>query len=250
MLVTLFSAKGSPGVTATALMAAFAWPRPCTLVEADPSGGDIALRCRSESGETLAQSPNVLGLATAARGGRTTDLSSWTQRLANGTSVIPGVSTASQATGMAPLWRGVAEAARSHSHDVIADVGRIETTNHDRPMLMGADLAVPVLGASMESLVHTRELLRELTFRSQARIAPVLVGPIRSATADASDVDEVFAAAGLDSEPTLHVPLDYTGLRAIERGARTDGRARVSALLRAARPLAERLAFSLSEVIA
>ena len=250
MFVTLFSAKGSPGVTATALVVAVAWPRPSVLIEADPSGGDIALRCRTETGGTLAQSPNVLGLATAVRGGRSTDISSWTQRLSNGANIVPGVSSASQASGMAPLWHGVAESVRTHRHDVIADLGRIDTTTHDRPILSAADVAVPVLAASMESLIHTREVLRELAFRPHVRVVPLVVGPIRSASADANDVDEVFSAAGIATERTVHMPLDYTGLRAVERGASLGGRARVSALIRAARPLADLLAKPLTEVIA
>jgi len=250
MLITLFSAKGSPGVTSTALAVAFAWPRPCVLIEADPSGGDIALRCRAEAGGTLTQSPNVLGLATAVRGGRTTEISLWAQQLANGTSVIPGVSSASQASGIGLLWHGVAEAARTHTRDVIADVGRIEASDKNRPMLAAADLAVPILSASMESLIHTRELLREATFRANARVVPMLIGPVRSAAADSNDVDEVLADAGIAADPTLHVPLDHAGLKTIERGASPDGRSRVSALIRAARPLAEQLAAPSLEVSA
>ena len=43
-LIALFSAKGSPGVSTTAMLTAALWPRPSILVDADPMGGDIALR--------------------------------------------------------------------------------------------------------------------------------------------------------------------------------------------------------------
>ena len=42
-LFTLVSASGAPGVTTTALALAGGWPRPVTLVEADPRGGSSIL---------------------------------------------------------------------------------------------------------------------------------------------------------------------------------------------------------------
>ena len=38
-LIVMFSAAGSPGVTASALGVALTWPRPVLLVEGDPTGG-------------------------------------------------------------------------------------------------------------------------------------------------------------------------------------------------------------------
>ena len=42
-LITLASAGGAPGVTATGLALASCWPRRCLLVEADPSGSSALL---------------------------------------------------------------------------------------------------------------------------------------------------------------------------------------------------------------
>lgn len=62
MLVGIASVKGSPGVTTTVLGLAMMWPGASTLlVEADPSGGDIAVWRR------LARSPGLTTLARAAR---------------------------------------------------------------------------------------------------------------------------------------------------------------------------------------
>ena len=42
MLIGLVSAKGAPGVTTSSLAIAAEWPRTAIVVDADPSGGDIA----------------------------------------------------------------------------------------------------------------------------------------------------------------------------------------------------------------
>jgi len=42
VLIGLLSAKGAPGVTTSSLAIAAQWPRPVVVVDADPSGGDIA----------------------------------------------------------------------------------------------------------------------------------------------------------------------------------------------------------------
>lgn len=63
MLVAVVSVKGSPGVTTFSLALAARWPVPARtlVVEADPSGGDIALRF------SLASTPGLVSLAAAAR---------------------------------------------------------------------------------------------------------------------------------------------------------------------------------------
>ena len=63
MLVAVLSVKGSPGVTTFAVALAARWPAPYrpVLVEADPSGGDLATRF------SLNPTPGLLSLAAAAR---------------------------------------------------------------------------------------------------------------------------------------------------------------------------------------
>ncbi len=111
MLVAVCSAKGSPGATSLALTLTAAWPEPgASLLEADPTGADLAFRCRHASGREIAASPNTLGLATAVRGGGlngSTDaiadphlLEEYSQPLACGVQLIPGVSAPAQARGL------------------------------------------------------------------------------------------------------------------------------------------------------
>src|SRR5262249_53388734 len=67
MLVAVLSLKGSPGVTTFSIALAARWPATARalLVEADPSGGDIATRF------SLASAPGLVSFAAAAR--RSTD---------------------------------------------------------------------------------------------------------------------------------------------------------------------------------
>ncbi|MDF0752962.1 hypothetical protein NLU14_22305, partial [Marinobacter sp. 71-i] len=69
MLISIASVKGSPGVTSTALALAAVWPRPVVLLEADPSGGDLAYRCKAAHGGPVAANKGLLQLAAAVRGG-------------------------------------------------------------------------------------------------------------------------------------------------------------------------------------
>jgi hypothetical protein len=241
MLVTVFSAKGSPGVTSSALALAAVWPRPVVLVEADPTGTDLVYRCRSAAGGPVAPAPNILGLASAVRGDRSAPIGGWTQPLANGVRLVPGVTTASQGRGLTGLWRAVAGALVSAEVDVIADVGRLAREDPTVPLVAEADVRVPVVSGSLESLMHAREQLLDMAGVLGGRTVPLLVGRARTAAADTADLDEVLAGAGVMAEPATHLPLDHPGLSALEDGARPTGRGRMSLLVRAARTVADRV---------
>ena len=250
MLVSLFSAKGSPGVTSSGLALAAAWPRPVVLLEADPSGSDLVYRCRSVAGGPFASSPNILGLASAVRGDRSVAVSEWTQKLANGVDLVAGVTTPTQGRGLAGLWSAVAAAAMISEVDVIVDLGRVEREAPTMPLLTGADLMVPIVSGSLDSLMHARELLKDLVGEPHSRIVPLLVGRVRTAVADCEDVDEVLASAGIIAAHATHLPLDHSGLSALEAGAKPNGRARMSQLVRTARLAADQLIATLGAEVA
>ena len=63
--IALVSAKGSPGVTTTALLLAAVWPGGATLLEADPAGGDLRTQFSDPSGQPLRADRGVLSLLTA-----------------------------------------------------------------------------------------------------------------------------------------------------------------------------------------
>lgn len=240
MLIALFSAKGSPGVTSSALALAAVWPRPVVLIEADLSGSDLAYRVRVEMGGSLSITPNILGLVSAMRGERSIQAADWTQRLKCGVDLVPGVTTPSQSRAMDLLWPDVAAAASSSECDVIVDLGRIRRESPNVPLAAAADVHVPVLAGTVDSLMHTRELLKDFT-AGDATTSPLLVGRIRSAESDCEDVDEVLTGAGVIAGPCSHLPLDHPGLSALQAGANLSARGRASQLVRGARAAARAL---------
>jgi len=239
MLIGLFSAKGSPGVTSSALVLAAVWPRRVILLEADPTGSDFVHRCRSETGTALAASPSILGLASAIRGSRAAELGDWTQRIACGVDVITGVATPSQARGLsAEFWRALAMRSTNADADIVVDLGRLNRDASTLALANECDVLMPVVSSSVESLMHTRELLRDMV-TGGPRIVPLLLGPARTAAADATDFDEVLAAAGVVAGRTLSLPLDHPGLTSLEAGAKPSGRGRSHLLIRAAKAATE-----------
>lgn len=241
MLTAMFSAKGAPGVTSSALALAAVWPRNVVLIEADASGSDLVYRCRAATGGPLAPSPNILGLVSAARKERVTPLQGWTQRLGCGVDIVSGITTPTQARGMATLWSALAATIRSSEVDVIADLGRLNRESPTLPVLSAADLSIPVVAASLDSIVHTRELLKDLESDGRGHTAPLLVGRARTGPADCQDIDQVMASVGIIAGPTGHLPLDHPGLSALERGASPSSRVRASHLVRASRAVVSQL---------
>ena len=63
MLFAVCSDRGAPGSTTMALALAAARGLPSVVLEADPYGGDLAVRCRI-GGDPLPTTPTVLGLGT------------------------------------------------------------------------------------------------------------------------------------------------------------------------------------------
>lgn len=241
MLAAMFSTKGAPGVTSSALTLAAVWPRPVVLIEADPSGSDLVYRCRAATGGPLAPSPNILGLVSAARKERTTPLQGWTQRLGCGVDLVSGVTAPSQARGMSGLWEALAGTLRSSEVDVFADLGRLDRESPARAILDSADLRIPVLVPALDAIMHTRELLKDLQLGGRGQTVPLMIGRTRTAAADGQDVDEVMAGAGLITSPTSHLPLDHPGLSALEGTASPSSKVRASHLIRGARTVTQRL---------
>lgn len=244
-LVTLCSGKGAPGVTSAALALAVEWPRPVLLVEADPSGGDLGWRCRGIDGKELTARPSLLDLAGDVRGTFDADavLAKSAQLLACGVSLIQGVISPAQATGIGALWSQIAHAARTAQVDVIADVGRL--TSAPRALVMEATQLVVLGQPTLEHLVHLRETIREInTHRDPSTpMTPVLVGTPRHARADCEDLDRVLADGQVHATTTRHLSWDPESLHRLEAGTQVEGKKAAKApLVTSARELAEHLA--------
>jgi hypothetical protein len=177
MLVAVISLKGSPGVTTFSVALAARWPAPArtVLVEADPSGGDIATRFSLES------SPGLLSLAAAAR--RSTDpglLWQHAQVLPGGLAVVAAPPDADRARtalqALAPnsstgtdVLRGTANA---RDTVVIVDCGRIEHDSVAMGIVRESDVLVLLTRARADDLAH---LARRLPAVGRWTPRPVLL---------------------------------------------------------------------------
>lgn len=159
MLVTVLSVKGSPGVTTFSVALAARWPAPYrpVLVEADPSGGDLAARF------SLSSAPGLLTLAAAARRSADPELV-WqhAQALSGGLSVIAAPPDADRARGALSALTadpatapGVVRAAANAPDTVmIVDCGRVDAGSPAMPIVLASDAMILLTGAHGDDLAH------------------------------------------------------------------------------------------------
>jgi hypothetical protein len=249
MLVAVGGEKGSPGATTTAVALAAGWPAPAVVVEADPGGGDLALRMRLPSGEALPPTPTVLTLAAAARAhlGDRQLVVRHASGLSDRMGVIPGPLLAEQSSGIAGSWDALAGALASSDLDVVVDVGRLDSGSPAMPLAAAAD-AVLVVGRPTEAGgLRLRERVNALgpalaaRRGGPARIWPVLVAPGRHAKAYADDLYQLLEAAGVRPDNIGHVVLDVAAAARIDGGENPTGRLARTPLLRSAKELAGQL---------
>lgn len=201
--VALGSLKASPGVTTTAVALGATWPagRPVTVVEADPSGGDLAARYN------LAAEPSLLTLAAAAR--RDTNGTSehvladnHVQRLPGGLAVLAGPASADQAHAALRMLGPTAPALTAIEGDLLVDCGRLDSASPALRLAAACELLVlvarPVL-AELHHLAARVDALRELT----GQVAVVLIGPGRYPPGEVT--------AALDVEVLATLPDDRHG---------------------------------------
>ncbi|WNE95544.1 hypothetical protein PS467_09415 [Streptomyces luomodiensis] len=177
-LIAVGSIKGAPGVTTTVLALAAAWPvradggvRP-VVVEADGSGGDLAVRFG------VPHTPGLLDVATSARKERPGSLLAATTELPFGVRAV-----ASPASG-----RACAEAVRLVTESVqrvllgdegdrgtvVLDVGRISEEAED--LLEAAEAVVLVARGGADALAHAYAHLTGAGPRADRYVLAV-VGP-------------------------------------------------------------------------
>ena len=236
MLVTVCSAKGSPGVTALALTIAAVWPdQTAVLLEADPTGGDLAFRCRHLSGREVATSPNLVTLGAAVRGSSLNGglvepglVIRHSQTLACGVRLVPGVPTPVQARGLGSLWAQIARAAAGSSTDVVSDLGRLERSGPTTRFAAAADVVLVLCQPTLESVMHVRDLILDIIPTLPSReggraLVPVVVGPHRQGASDAADIDQILGGLGLPIARTVPVAHEPRTLAELEAGANPAG---------------------------
>ena len=162
-LISVAAAKGSPGVTTTALALAAVWPRPAVLAECDVAGSDLALRLRDEHGGWLPRDRGLLELASRLSVEGTADVRSFAQQTEPGVEVLLAPPSATHADALRPAWPDIAEVLAATSNcDVICDCGRITPIAGVTPVLLASDLILLVARPTPESVAHTRSTLRLL----------------------------------------------------------------------------------------
>jgi len=161
-LYAFASAKGSPGVSHAVAELARLWAGGSVVADLDPVGGDVMLVQRDQDGDPLNADTGLVSLGAALRGGKSADLNEHLQTTADGTQVLVGVSTPVQVHAIGPVWSHLAEALRSWSGDVLADVGRFEVGSPTQPVLETADAVVFVARDDLPSLAHLRDRLQGL----------------------------------------------------------------------------------------
>lgn len=175
-LLSLISARGSPGATASGLAMALVWgARRMILAECDPAGGTVlAGYLRGEVEVELGLTPLALSMLRAGHAtapasppgrppgngppeqvwGQLIDLDApRRERL-----VLPGLADPAQASMVAPLWPALTsmflQLGRGEpGFDVIADCGRLHATAHvPWPVLAASELVLLVVRSELTSL--------------------------------------------------------------------------------------------------
>jgi hypothetical protein len=230
-VVALASVKASPGVTTSLLALAATWPdqRPLLLVDADPDGGSLAARTG------LPTEPGLTSFAAAARRTlRAGELDRHTQPLPGGLPAVVGPADAEHASRALQLIGGpLATALRSDpDRDVLVDCGRLRAGSPAAPLAASADVLLLVAQPRLDELQHLRPALPRLIAAS-ARPALLLVGDGPYPPAEVAAVLDVPVLATLPHDPAAADQLAGQRRRA--------GRLERTALLRAARAVAEQL---------
>jgi hypothetical protein len=245
-LFVLAAAKGSPGVTTSAVALAGVWPGDPILADLDPAGGDIALRYRDASGQPLDPDRGLLSLGAAVRrGAAEVRLTDHVQQISGGLDVLAGVSSPGQVQGLGPTWQHLAKSLRSvPGRDVIADCGRLMPGSATVPVLQSADAVLMLARPTLEGLSHLRELIRGLSDVLQpgsydaVPVGVALVTSYRDARS-ASSLQAILAQAGLSASVLGILAEDDKAATAIRTG--DSRRARQSLLTRSATDIGERL---------
>jgi hypothetical protein len=242
MLIAFCADKGSPGATTAALAIAAASPSGVVVVEADPSGGDLALRLRPH-GVALPETPTALSALTAARRSSEVDpIASHAHVLNVSTSVVPGPLLAEQMAGVGD-WSPLSRALARPDTVAMVDVGHLWAGSPVAGLAAAADVVVIVARPDVASIVRLRERVVRLGSdlaqlrRTPARFVPLLVTTARHGAGDCADL-----LALLIDTPARPFVADVTflahdpaALRRLEAGEDPAGRLARSDLLRTAR---------------
>ncbi|MDN5666847.1 MAG: hypothetical protein L0G87_00450 [Renibacterium salmoninarum] len=149
------SVSGAPGVTTASVAAAFHWPRPVILLEADTSHA-TSIMPGWFRGEMPHRDTGMLQITAIHRRGTITenDLFNQALELTQDRLVIPGFPSAETGENASAAWGAVMDACQGLEGagvDVIFDLGRLGLQDHRNPII-GADSVVVFTAASMPGI--------------------------------------------------------------------------------------------------
>lgn len=168
-IVALVSAKGSPGVTTTALACTLSWHHRMVLAECDPSGGSVLAGYLAGA---LAGPRGIGELAVGELRDGNLEEAFWSQLVdldapRRERLLLPGVIDPVQAGSVIPLWQRFADfftglAKGRPAYDVIVDCGRLQVVGPPWPLLRAADIVLVVTAARLPDLSSTRATVRAI----------------------------------------------------------------------------------------
>jgi hypothetical protein len=208
-VISVMSAKGAPGTTTTALLLATLWPAPSIMLDADPLGGDVALRLQRSDGRAMDPDRGLLSLLPAARRGLLPEtVAQHTQEAVGGQPVLAGLPGPEQALAVAPLWPQLSEVfARVPGADMFIDVGQVQSRSEHLPLIQHSDLLLCVYRPTAWSALHTRRRIESIA--EMLRDHGVRVGIVGIAGAD-QETDRQMAASAIGNG--LDGVRDYGGI--------------------------------------
>lgn len=201
MLLSIASAKGSPGATTAAHVLAAIWPRDVRLAELDPAGSDLMYRLRTQSGQPVDSSRGLVSLAAAVRRESATSLEDHLTVVDGGLEVLIGLARPDQAAAIGSGWSAVAQSLRGPV-DVITDVGRLTPGTPSLGAALASDRLLLVARPGVDHYGHLRERLRwileETAHRAERpELGVLLVAPWKERH-EADALNRLLHAGGLD----------------------------------------------------
>jgi len=235
-LIVLTSASGSPGVTTSALGLALSWPRPCLLVEADPTGGSGILAGYFHG--DVAHMGGLMDLALAHREGTLAEAIARATMPIPHTAVqfLPGIRGHWQARSMVPVWEplsGALQALERNGQDVIVDAGRLGLAGCPEPLIYAADLALLVTRSTLPSLAGARSWAQTLRSGFEQAGALSSLGVLLVGAGEPYGSREVSKV--LQIPVTASLPIDLDAAAVFSRGAGPPRRFESSQLVRGLR---------------
>lgn len=173
-LICVTSAHGAPGATTLSLLAAGCWPRAAAVVEADPSGGVLAVRY------ALGRTPGLADLVAAVdTHAPASALWSSAQSLPGGLRVVPAPESGEVTVGILDDAAGPLAGwlRRLEDVDVIVDCGRSHPGSAAVALMSGADAVLVVARATADQLYPSAHRAHALAAQSSCpQLGLVLVG--------------------------------------------------------------------------